>query len=186
MADAYMEGVDAWSGHLSVAYRASGPDNLHGPLWSFNALGQSIPIIAPILDRLAEVSTEGRAQWWLVLATALIWNENTVPTIPGWTPSRGGGGVYVQESAAAIYGHGYLEENHSAIASRLNYELVLNSLKRADAILNSSPHQAWSLLTLEELQKNPDRISLRINRLLDLLAMPDLGGVLENPLEFPN
>lgn len=106
--DAYMDGVDAWDGHLSVAYVKDGPDNLHGPLWSFNALGQSVPVLSALIERLSEVSTIGRAQWWLVLGSGILWKENECPAIPSWTPVGGGGGVYLTGSAASIFDHGYL------------------------------------------------------------------------------
>ncbi len=183
MVDAYMEGVDAWGGQLSVAYSSNGPNDLHGPLWYFHALGQSVPIIDSILGRLADVCTEGRAQWWLVFASGLIWNEDEAPMIPPWTPDGGGGGVYILESAASIYNHGYLGEHHAAIKDRLTYEFVHSRLCLAGQILQSTPQKEWSQLAVEEMRKSPEYIELRIVRFMELLSEPDLGGVLNNPLD---
>lgn len=62
MANAYIEGVDAWSNQFSLPGQNT-KDNFYAPLWSFNALGQSVPVIRTILQNLANLTTVGRAQW---------------------------------------------------------------------------------------------------------------------------
>lgn len=91
MVDAYIQGVDAWSGRLSTKYNPSASDRLHGPLHSFNAIGSSLPIVAEIWSTLSSPETSGRAQWWLVLITGLVYRPNTCPFIPPWTRVDGGG-----------------------------------------------------------------------------------------------
>lgn len=181
--DAYMEGVDAWSNKLSVAYISHGPDDLHGPLWCFNALGQSVPVTQAILQQLADISTIGRAQWWLVLATGIAWNENECQAVPEWTPDRGGGGVYVTESAASIYRHGFLPENLEAIKSFLDYDRLRDMLERSVDLIPSFPHGNWAQMTWEEYLTHPKRIATRIGNLIHLLGLPDLGGVRCHPLD---
>lgn len=175
--DAYIEGVDAWSNHLSVGYVPEGPDDLHGPLSSFNALGQSIPVIKEILSRLEDVSTIGRAQWWLVFAAGLVWNENECPAIPKWAPGRGGGGVYITMSQASIYDHGFLPENLQAFRSRVSCAKVTRLLEQCTALMPSVPHGAWAQATLEELLSRPQRIEARLAKLIQYYELPDLGGI---------
>jgi hypothetical protein len=121
VADAYIEGVDGWGGSLDVNYSATGPDDLHGPLWTFNALGQSMPIHSLFWDRLTTVETAGRAQWWLVFASGIAWKANECPFIPAWTKLGGGGGVYMTESGAGLYDIGYQPENLAFVRERLSH-----------------------------------------------------------------
>lgn len=183
MVDAYMEGVAAWGGHLSVVYDSHGPDNLHGPLWSFHALGQSVPISASILDRLSDIRNEGIAQWWLVLAMGLAWKDNECPPVPPWTPAEGGGGIYVVGSAASIYDHGYLEENLRAVRAQLTVETLVERLNESIELFGpSSPHGNWARETLRVIQGDQNRVAERLNRFHHLLSLPDLGGILDDPL----
>ncbi len=181
--DAYMDGVDAWDGHLSVAYVKDGPDNLHGPLWSFNALGQSVPVLSALIERLSEVSTIGRAQWWLVLGSGILWKENECPAIPSWTPVGGGGGVYLTGSAASIFDHGYLPANLGAIRECLDYQHLVNMLKRSWEMIPSFPHGDWAQAAYEECLSQPERAESRIAKFMRALALPHLGGVNDNPLD---
>lgn len=181
--EAYIEGVDAWSNKLSMAYNSQGPNDLHGPLWSFNALGQSVPVTQAILQRLGDVSTIGRAQWWLVFATGVIWNENECPAVPEWTPDRGGGGVYITESAASIFDHGFLRENLEAFESFLSYRKVTNMLERSADLMPSFPHSDWARATWEECLSRPQRVEARLSNLIHLFGLLDLGGVRSNPLD---
>lgn len=183
MVDAYVKGVDTWGGQLSTAYISQGPDNLHGPLASFHALGQSIPSTGPILDRLIAPHTQGRAQWWLVLTSGFVWNENQCPYIPAWTKLGGGGGVYIVESAAAIYEHGYLPLNHLALAKTLTYEGLCQNMKQANSVLKSTELKEWSADATAQVLQDPDRIKLRIARFLHICSLPNLGGFEQNPLE---
>src|SRR5688572_5820468 len=129
MVDAYMEGVDAWGGRLSPHYCGPNtPDDLHGPLWAFSALGHSVPILASLIERLMEVKTLGRAQWWLVFASGLAWKENQCPAISPWSPERGGGGVYLLESGSCIYDHGFLPTNLQSLRESITYANVLAML----------------------------------------------------------
>ncbi len=181
--DAYMEGVDAWSNNLSVTHISQGPNDLHGPLWSFNALGQSVPVTQAILQQLADISTIGRAQWWLVFATGIAWNENECPAVPEWTPVGGGGGVYITESAASIFDHGFLPENLEAIKSFLDNDRLTTVLERSVTMIPSFPHGDWAQMTLEECLHHPQRVATRVANFIHLLELPDLGGVRRNPLD---
>lgn len=183
IADAYIEGVDAWSNHLSVAYNCQGPNDLHGPLWSFNALGQSVPVIKEILSRLLDLATIGRAQWWLVFATGLLWNENKCSAIPQWTPDGGGGGVYITGSATSIFNHGFLRENLEAFESCVNYSKLTTVLEQSANLMPSFPHGDWARATWEECLSRPQRVEARLANLIHLFGLPDLGGVRSNPLD---
>lgn len=179
MVDAYLEGVDAWSGQLDLARRPHGTTNdLHGPLESFHALGQSVPIIPDIWPRLADVRTAGRAQWWLVLAAGLAYKPNECPFIPKWTPLVGGGGVYVLQSAASIYHHGYLAANLQVVRENLSRQLVEQMLGEAGILLVHEAEKAMASLVLAAIREQPDRLERRIARFLELLGAPDLGGVM--------
>ena len=181
--DAYMEGVDAWSNKLSVAYNSQGPNDLHGPLWSFNALGQSVPVTQAILQRLSDISTIGRAQWWLVFAAGIISNENECPAVPEWTPDHGGGGVYITESATSIFDHGFLPENLEAIRAFLDFSRLTDMMERSAELIPSFPHGDWARVTWEECWTNPEKIEVRVRQLIYLLGLPDLGGVRCKPLD---
>ncbi|MBL8048016.1 MAG: hypothetical protein JNJ45_04985 [Chthonomonas sp.] len=183
MTDAYIEGVDAWSENLSVAYNPRGPNDLHGPLWSFNALGQSVPITRAILQRLGDVSTIGRAQWWLVFGTGIIWRENDCPAVPDWTPYSGGGGVYNTGSEASIFDHGFLPENLEAFESFVDYARLMTMLEQSADIIPSFPHGDWARLAWEECLTYPQRVETRLANLIHLLGLPALGGVHRNSLD---
>jgi hypothetical protein len=180
MSDAYIEGVDAWSNNLSVVYNPEGPDDLHGPLSSFHALGLSVPVTRVILRRLGEVSTIGRAQWWLVFATGIIWNENECPAVPKWTPDGGGGGVYLTATDASIYKHGYLGENLDAIKAFLDYDRLIQMIERSAEQIPSRPHGDWARVTREECLAQPQRVEARITNLINLLWQPEFGLDLDN------
>jgi hypothetical protein len=177
MVDAYMEGVDAWSGRLSVEYDPNGPNDLHGPLWSFHALGQSVPILEQIWPALSDVTTAGRAQWWLVLATGLAYKANTCPAIPARTPQKGGGGVYVQESAASIFAHGYLPANLDVVRTHLTPTTVTDQLARSASMLEHEREREWCSLVVTRIEEDPDAFAWRLELFLDYLGRPDLGGV---------
>lgn len=181
--DAYIEGVDAWSNNLSVAYSRNGPNDLHGPLWSFNALGQSVPVTQAILQQLADISTIGRAQWWLVFATGIFWNENTCPAVPVWTPDRGGEGIYITESATSIFDHGFLPENLEAMKGFLSYDRLMANIEKCVDLIPPFPHGDWAQMTWEECLSHPEKCATRLANLLHILGLPDLGGVRLNPLD---
>lgn len=181
MVDAYLEGVDAWSGQLDVVYRSHGTaDDLHGPLWSLHALGQSVPILPAIWPRLAEVSTAGRAQWWLVLATGLAFKENECPFVPKWTPLGGGGGIYALESAASIYGHGYLAPNQQVVRENLSVRFLGSKVEEAGPHLVHEHEREWASAVLAAIQEEPALLERRIARFVELLGKPDLGGVMKD------
>lgn len=183
MLDAYMDGVDHWDSNLFAPYDSNGPNNLHGPLWSFNALGQSFPILEDILSRLGDVSNLGRARWWLVFASGLVWNENECPWVPAWSPSDGGGGVYIAESGASIFDHGFLADNLRAITAFFTYPNLKGVISATAEQLRGSPYEAWSCEAEHAFESSPDRMASRLQRLLHLYNLPGLGGVLSNPLE---
>lgn len=167
MVDAYMDGVDAWGGLLSTAYRGpGGPNDLHGPLWSFNSLGKSVPILEAILERLMDVSTLGRAQWWLVFASGLIWRENECPAVPPWTSDGGGGGIYLLEEDSAIYDHGYLSENHRAFRDQITYANVLAMLRYTNEMLSETEYAQWAAMAFDKFENDADSIKSRIDALV--------------------
>ncbi len=183
IADAYMEGVDAWSNKLSVDYTSRGPNDLHGPLSSFNALGQTVPVMQAIIERLANITTIGRAQWWLVFATGIIWNENECPAIPKWTPENGGGGIYITGSATSTFNHGFLTENLNALEGFLDYETLTRLVERSFELIPSYPHGDWARMTREECLLQEESVTARLASLIRLLGLPNLGGFRKNPLD---
>ncbi|HET6644160.1 MAG TPA: hypothetical protein VFG65_01545 [Fimbriimonadales bacterium] len=167
MIDAYMDGVDAWAGELRTTHLGpDAPNDLHGPLWSFNSLGKSVPILEDILERLMDVSTLGRAQWWLVFASGLIWRENECPAVPPWTPDGGGGGIYLLEEDSAIYDHGYLSENHRAFKDQITYANVLAMLLHANEILLETEYAEWAAMAFDKFENDADAIKSRIDALV--------------------
>ena len=182
MIEGYIQGVDQWSGNLSTAYNPNGPDNLHGPLSSFHALGQSIPILPQILTKLMNIATEGRAQFWLVLATGIVWVENEVPYIPKLEPDAGGGGVYILFSATVIYDHGYLPENLEALRKGLTLEFLLEAMLRGTEILSNPKQKDWAADVRTLLMTEPITYKKRLDSFLNYLSQPNLGGVVMTPL----
>lgn len=182
MVDAYIEGVDQWSGSLSGIYNPNGPDNLHGPLSSFHAICQSVPIASPIMKRLRDISTEGRAQWWLVLATGIAWNENDCPYTPKWDPFKGGGGVYILQSAASIFDHGYLIENFDSVKENVTLPILLEATLKCTEILPRSEDRDWAADAHTLLFNHPEVYEKRLSTFLYYLGEPDLGGVMMTPL----
>ncbi len=171
--DAYLQGVDSWSGELSANYNAKGPDNLHGPLWSFNALGQSVPVIEPILAGLEQLTTPGRAQWWLVFITGLAIPENLGPA----TPDGGGGGVYVTETATEIYDHGYLDENLKTMREFLEPTRLKRLLEHSREVLTRDWEMEWATDVIARIEADPKSFATRVERFSSILSEPDLGGV---------
>jgi hypothetical protein len=185
MTDAYIEGVDAWSNELSVEYNSSGPNNLNGPLIRFNALGQSVPVIGPILEQLGNIQTIGRAQWWLVFATSIVLNVNQRPAaVPSWTPYRGGGVLWTIKSATSISDHGFLPENLEALASFLDYERLTALVEQSADLIPSFPHGDWARSTWEDCLGYPQRVAKRLENLFYLLSKPDLGGSMTSLLDY--
>ncbi len=82
MVDAYMEGVENWGGNLSLNYDPKSGDELHSPLAAFHALGQSVPILPEVFERLVSGKSIGVSQWWLVLGIGIAWDENQCYAIP--------------------------------------------------------------------------------------------------------
>lgn len=177
MTDAYIQGVDAWSGHLSVNYSSTGPDSLHRALYSFNALGQSVPILGPVWDRLKDVLSAGRAQWWLVYLTGLAFETNQCPTIPEWTPLRGGGGIYLLESDASI-SHGFLDHNLAAIQPDLNPSFLNSMIPMVRSNLSSGSEVEWLALVENKIAEDRGRFAARVVKYTEMLSQPDLGGPL--------
>jgi hypothetical protein len=177
MVDAYMDGVDNWSGKLSVDPIRDKGDDLHGPLWSFHALGQSVPMIPALWEELSRIQTPGRAQWWLVLGIGLAYPENQFPHIPAWTPERGGGGVYVLESSASIYDHGYLTANLDFIREACIPESLIERLEVCRDSLATDFDREYAELTLAQIRTDPDRFARRVTVFVEFLGKPDLGGV---------
>lgn len=177
MVDAYMDSVDSWSGHLSVSYSALGPDDLHGPLRAFNALGQSVPITRAILEGLSDLSSVGRAQWWLVFCSGIIWEHNKCPAVQPWTMQGGGGGIYATFSDSSIYTHGYLPENLSAFCELVSYDLLVSMLEQTAQILPTFPHGEWAMAAWEKALYEQQLVSNRLDLLKSYLSLPELGGL---------
>lgn len=183
MADAYLEGVDAWSHYLSVDVGSNKPFDLHGPLESFHALGQSVPVTEVILAELTNVSTVGRAQWWLVFASGILWTVNQCPYIPAWNSMSGGGGVYILSSETCIYEHGYLPENLEAMKRIVTVDRLIEVLEDSVNVMPDWPHGEWAQTTLWECCSQRERIAVRLENLMVLLSLGNLGGLVMDPLD---
>ncbi len=182
MVDAYMDAVDQWGGNLSLDYDSKAGNKLQGPLTSFHAIGQSIPILPEIWDRLQDVKCLGVAQWWLVLGIGIAWDENECPYIPAWTRDHGGGGVYILESDASIFEHGYLAENLECLNAELTIQLLIEKLFEASPFLSETSFFDLLFVTRQRLEMDPEFYQARIQRFLHYLGQPNLGGVIRAPL----
>ena len=181
MVDAYIDGVDLWSGRLTVDPYGDKSDRLQGPLEAFHALGYSVPITRPILERLCDVTTEGRAQWWLVISSGIAWNENECPFITPWDPDRGGGGIYVLESAAS-FSKGYLEENLVAMTEVFNVQSIQNILGLSELMFQKDFEYNWIRAVQTRLAQDPRLHQRRIERFLKCLTEDGRLGRYERPL----
>jgi hypothetical protein len=177
MVDAYMDGIAEWSGHLLVTGDGKGPNNFTGPLWSFWAVGLSVPILDAILARLETVSNQGVAQWWLVFASGVAYNEDGFPHISGWEQIEGGG-VCILDSLAGIYDHGLLDGNWLSFKNRMSAEFLIDRVRASLELLGGSKYEAWANDVLSTLIADPDRTRRRIELLTELLKAPDFGDEL--------
>jgi hypothetical protein len=176
MTDAYLESVDSYSDQAVLEQKAVGSNTLEWPLGAFNAIGQSVPITKSILTKLADVSNIGRAQWWLVLASGIIWKNGLCPHMPGCNSSDKFSGISINYTLASIYDHGYREENLRAITNFVTYELLLAMLKESLQVLTNTPFEEWSQRVLEKASAEPELIASRIDHVLSFYALPELGG----------
>ena len=69
IADAFIQAVDAWNGE-AVDWRDQSRQTSLVPV--FHDLTRDLPITKLLISRLSEVSTLGRAKWWLVLGNAIL------------------------------------------------------------------------------------------------------------------
>jgi hypothetical protein len=184
MTDAYLEGIANWGGHLSTRYVHGSEYNLGQPLMTFNALGESVPMVGKLLHQLSQVSNLGQAQWWLVFGTGIAWNENDSPFIPGWDRDSGGGGVYLTESDSDIYDSGFTSENLYAMQEIITPDLLCSCLQSAAHHLQGSPHEKWAEETRDMLEVFPDRTAQRLDQYLKILALPRLDKEKQMPLSL--
>lgn len=176
MTDAYIQGVDAWSGHLSVAPSSYGPDNFRGPLRGFNALGQSIPILGTIWGQLKEVSTAGRAQWWLVYLTELTLDENQCLALPGATFYAGGIQIFCTDCESGITEHGFLEANLAALRADLSPGFMEAMIPEVRSNLSTAFEVDWINFVARTIAEGRDRFAARVSKYVRRLGMPDFGG----------
>jgi hypothetical protein len=176
MTDGFCAALDTIKPTEIVARDISNED-LHFFPWTFNALGQSVPILAPILNRLLRDLTPGKCRYWLTIAAGLAWPENETPWISPWTRVIGGGGVYLTESAASIYDSGYLETNLAAYRERVTLDVVRLVLEDATAILTVGDEPEMIELCLARFKSHRAGMEAKFEWYLDSLAKPDLGGV---------
>ena len=158
MAEAYLDGVNAWTGPL-VLEQTGDPVP---PLNSFHALGMAVPVSARILLGLVRGSGRGIAKWWVVLGAGIAW----------YTAE---GDFVLLESSASIYDHGYRAENRAAIAGVLTVKLLLERLAAAREYLTPA-EQTMLAETVEMLQADPTGTEARLRAFLARLAEPQLGG----------
>lgn len=179
MVDAYLDGIDRWGGHLLDESR---PFSVDGPLASFNAIGQSVPITSALLDELEDVNTLGKAQWWLVLATGLLWDP-AGPPMPGWYANGMEGRVFVNSSTTSIFDHGYLPQNLLAMEQRFSVNYVHRNLTRSFELLKPTIWSEAAQTALSLLEWSPVEMEQRIERYLGVLGYPNLYGGCDSPLK---
>lgn len=152
VADAYSSFVDAWGTEV-------GPltTRLNDPMAHFHALGQSLPVTPFLLDRLEDVSTLGRALWWLVFATGVIWDRTPCPFHSAWEQS-----VDLRTSAAP---NAYLPPSLDVLSGRITSETVLVSLVAADSHLFRTHHAPWLNATVAALLHDPGEFDRELARL---------------------
>jgi hypothetical protein len=177
MIDAYIEGVDAWGGSLSTDigdHYEDEPFNLDGPLGSFSSLGQSVPIINGAIDNLLDVSSLGRAQWWLVFASILAWDKEPCPFLPEYL-GPDGCPISLSCRESGISSHGYLDSNLLAFKQKISYSAVKTSLSKSLAYLRNTPHSDWTSSTLAKIKTDETICAERLTRLVLEMSQPDLG-----------
>lgn len=176
MTDAYLESIDSYSDEAAVEQKAVGSNTIEWSLGAFNAIGQSVPITKSILSKLSNVSNVGRAQWWLAIASGIIWENGLCPHMPGCNPSDNFSGISINYTLASIYDHGYLEENLRAITDFVTSELLLAMLQESAQLLANSPFDEWSMRVMEKASAEPELTASRIDHVFSFYALPELGG----------
>src|SRR5579862_7661388 len=134
MADAYCSAIDTIQAD-EVASSIGRNEKLHFMLWTFNSLGQTVPILETVLDWLSDDMSVGKARWWLVLCAGLCYSVNGVPWIAPWSTDCGGGGVYLLEASTPIFDAGFLAENVNACRELLTLRSLTPALQMAEAWL---------------------------------------------------
>jgi hypothetical protein len=133
-----------------------------------------VPILADIIERLMDVRTVGRAQWWLVFASGLAWKENECPAIPPWVPEGGGGGVYLLEGGAWIFDHGFLPTNLDALRESMTFANVLAMLLHAREMLSQTELSHWVSSAIDAFEAHPDSVKARMVQFFGALAQQQL------------
>ncbi len=153
-------------------------------LYMFNAIGQVIPIVGPILKRIGDAKSPGRARYWLVLATGLCYPVDRAPWVAPWTPNEGGGGVYLTESHAALYDFGFMEVNMERYREFLTIERLRSLLEEAAQGDLMEHERGHVLACLHRIDFNHLGVKARLEWYLHSLSLPDLGGIQDEPTFF--
>jgi hypothetical protein len=160
MADRFIQAVDSKPRQHDPHY-----------IYTFNALGQSIPIVDRLLAQMTGSSTVGRAWFWLWLVDGLVFGCGKSLLCSGsvyddvWDP-----GIIVGADAS-IFSHGYLDCNLQAVRKRVTYEGIVEVLESAKALPWRDGGDTAVDLLLDAWQSNPDLMRERIALWIGALGM---------------
>ncbi len=179
MTRAFIDALDAWSGWTTWQY-SEGTN--HHFLWTFNSLGRTLPVTPSLWKQMSNVSTPGRAQFWILIGTGLAYPTNEVPWIPPWTPDGGGGGVYIEESDDQIYTAGYLSENVDFLRQELTLESLRQRIEEGLQLVLDDQGRLASEDILLRLRTSPDYMLRKLQWLNRRLGIPDLDAEADEPM----
>ena len=174
--DAYVDGVDLSGSRDSSESTTPGSYRIDSALWSFHALGQSVPTARLILERLRDVKTQGRARWWLVCSSGIAWNDNECPFVAPWNLGRSNGGIFVLGSGASDNSEGYLSENLLAMNEVFSIDTLQKVLATCQLMFESEFERNWVRAVQTRFAADPALYQRRIERFLACLRLKDLGG----------
>jgi len=138
----------------------------YGWLSRFNSLGYIGPIISRIWLSWWNLDHPGKAVSAATYASGLVYLAGENPIFGKWTPDGGGGGPYLTESDACIYGSAWLPENIDFLANILSVSYIQENLQLAAEALRGEPEYPLAARIAADAQSRLEIIAIRIDDLL--------------------
>lgn len=129
-------------------------DRANAWLIRFNTLGLLMPGIGRLWNEWWRLETPGRAVAALEYASGLVYIEGMNPMFEPWTPDEGGGGPYLWDIDAAIYDHGWREDNVRFLAKTLTTEYLRERLARIVEVLRDQPEEEMALRVQRDFEES--------------------------------